>query len=92
MLKSINPKNEVLLGEFEPASNKAIEDISEAMEVVKSLSNGGYIEITSPKSDREKPKKGEKKEEPEEEPEPEPAPPPPVKKRVPVEEQNPWWR
>ncbi|MFW9918229.1 MAG: hypothetical protein ACFFED_01405 [Candidatus Thorarchaeota archaeon] len=55
------------LDDIERKYNKAIEDISEAMEVVKSLSNGGYIEIASPKSDREKPKKGEKRDEPDEE-------------------------
>ncbi len=55
------------LDDIERKYNKAIEDISEAMEVVKSLSNGGYIELSTPIKGSEKSKKEEKDPDPKEE-------------------------
>ncbi len=48
------------LDDIERKYNKAIEDISEAMEVVKSLSNGGYIEVISSKDAEGRERKGGK--------------------------------
>lgn len=57
------------LDDIERKYNKAIEDISEAMAIVKSLTNGGYIEVSPPRGGPDKSKKGDRQEkESEEEP------------------------
>ena len=54
------------LDDIERKYNKALEDISDAMEVVKSLADGGYIEVISSRDSESKVKKGGKKENQEE--------------------------